>query len=180
MLDSEAWRSLSPVARLVYIALKRRTRSNGENNGKAFLSVRDAATECGAHRNTIHRAFWDLQAAGFIKPSTLGHLGVEGVGKATTWFLTEMGYPGGKPTKEYLTWTKGRDFTVIKAAAPSRKQKPVTIGVQPRHQNCDVFGEPVTGEVTPCHSSCDVSAVFEHAPVTPVVPHLESTSRGRA
>lgn len=178
MLDCVAWRSLSPIARLVYIALRRRTRP--ETNGRAFLSIRDAADECGVHRNTITRAFWDLQAAGFIVATELGHLGWEGRGKATTWRLTELGFPGGGPTKDYLKWSPGNDFGVVKAASPtSQKQKPGTNEVHPRHNFCAVLPEPVTKEVPPCHQDCAVSGDFGAEPVTPIVPHLESTRRGR-
>src|SRR4051794_26737026 len=74
-LDCE-WRTLSPIARLVYIALRRRARP--ETNGKVLLSVRDAADESGVYRNT---AFWELQCLGFIVATELAHLGAEGMGK---------------------------------------------------------------------------------------------------
>ena len=169
-----AWRSLSPVARLVYIALKRRTRPDA--NGRTFLSVRDAAEECGAHRNTIAGAYHELQAHGFLVPTAVGHLGVEGKGKATTWRLTELGHAGGRPTKDYLRWSPGKNYPVLKAARPSaRKQKPGTNGVQSCHKSCAVLLEPVTGIGTPCHKNRADSSQYEVHPVTGIVPHLEST-----
>jgi hypothetical protein len=177
MLDCPAWRSLPPVARLLYIAVKRRTWL--ENNGRVFLSVRDAAEECGAHRNTIMLAFRDLQARGFLVAMEIGHLGVEGQGKATTWRLTELGYIGGRPTKEYLTWSTANEFPVRKASGPIRKnQNPVTSEVQSRHKNCDVFEDPGTSGVPSCHKSSDVSALPGFRPVTDFVPHLESARGG--
>ena len=177
MLDCAAWRSLTPIARLLYLALKRRARP--ETNGRVFLSVRDAAVECGAHRNTIMRAFRELQAGGFIVATEIGHLGVEGCGKATTWRLTEFGHLGQRPTKDYLRWSKGKDFEVAKAgSSPRKRQKPVTSGVQSRHKNGAVFERPGTNAVPPCHKSGDVSTLSGFRPVTEFVPHLEFAMGG--
>jgi hypothetical protein len=40
-----AWKAMSPSARCIYIALKQRYSSNFKNNGKLYLSVRQAAKE---------------------------------------------------------------------------------------------------------------------------------------
>jgi hypothetical protein len=81
-LDCPAWCALGPHARLLYIALKRRARP--ETNGKVFLSTRKAADEIGAHRNTTLTAYRELQAKGFLVVGVLGHLGRDGMAKATT------------------------------------------------------------------------------------------------
>ena len=170
-LDCAAWRSLSPIARLVYMALKRRARP--ETNGHVFLSIRDAAEECGAHRNTVMRAFRELQAHGFLVATKVGHLGAEGLGKATTWRLTEIGYPGGGPTKEYLRWLMGQDFPVALAVCSPKNQKPGTSEVQARHKDCAVSEHPGTNGVPSCHEFGDVPAIIDFKPVTSIVPHLE-------
>lgn len=176
-LACQAWRRLSPVARLVYIALKRQTRP--ETNGTTHRSIREAAEECGAHRNTIAGAYHELQAHGFLVATAVGHLGVEGKGKATTWRLTELGHAGGRPTKDYLRWSPGNDYPILKPARPSaRKQKPGTNGVHACHKDCDVLADPVTEIVTPCHKDCAVSGQYEARPVTGIVPHLYYTREG--
>ena len=48
VLDSPAWKAMSPGARLLYICLLRRLSYNNFNNGKIFRSTRDAAEEIGA------------------------------------------------------------------------------------------------------------------------------------
>lgn len=178
MLDCAAWRALGPVAKLLYIALKRRARP--ENNGDVYLSLRTAAQEVGAHRNTVQAAFRDLQAKGFAEVKSLGRLGVEGVGKATTWILDELGTPGDpRPRKRYLAWSPGNDFPVTPGPKPApKKQNPVTSIVQPCHNDCAVSAEPVTMVVPPCHNDCAVSGISPPDPVTSIVPHLESTMEG--
>ena len=48
---SEAWATLRPGPRALYIELKRRY--NGSNNGEIYLSHRDAAEALNVHRNTV-------------------------------------------------------------------------------------------------------------------------------
>ena len=70
MLDSEAWKSLNPIARAVYIALKRRhrNRSNGKsNNGYISMSRREAAQATGFSESAMRNAFPELIDKGFIK-----------------------------------------------------------------------------------------------------------------
>ena len=55
ILDSPAWKAMSHGARVLYVALKRRYSSNFKNNGKVFLSQRDASEEIGSHHNQIAR-----------------------------------------------------------------------------------------------------------------------------
>ena len=65
IMKSEAWRSLSPVARCVWTEIM--LRFNGNNNGQIPLSCREAATLCNTSNNTAARAFNDLIDRGFIK-----------------------------------------------------------------------------------------------------------------
>ncbi len=92
---TEAWASLKPGPRALYIELKRRY--NGHNNGKLFLSHRDAAKALNVHRNTIGGYFAELEAKGFIRMVTGPYLGPSGVGLATCWALEEVPtYDGAK------------------------------------------------------------------------------------
>ena len=50
-LDTPAWRALSHGARSLYVGLKRRYSPNSHNNGRLFLSQRDAEKELGSHHN---------------------------------------------------------------------------------------------------------------------------------
>ena len=71
MLRSAAWRSLSPVARSVFIELA--AIYNGGNNGRLALSVRDAADRMGCSKTTAARAFGELTQTGFIDLCSRGH-----------------------------------------------------------------------------------------------------------
>jgi hypothetical protein len=89
MMATEAWATMSPGPRALYVELKKRY--NGHNNGAIFLSHRDAAMACNVHRNTVGNWFRLLEERGFIEMTKGPHLGPSGVGIAATWTLTE--YP---------------------------------------------------------------------------------------
>ena len=107
-LATPAWRAMSHGARSLYVALKLRYSSNFKNNGKIFLSSRDAETELGSNRDSVLRWFRELQHYGFIVMTNPGALGVDGKGKAPHWRLTEVGYRNDPPTKDFLRWNKVR------------------------------------------------------------------------
>ena len=129
MLNSPAWRATSMGARMLYIHLKRRWSFKQRNNGRIFLSQRDAQEEIGLRwRDRIGRWFRELQHFGFIAMTNAGGLGVDGKGKAPHWRLTELEAPGGRngdtmmlPTKDYLKWN-GDKFKDSKGAAKRTAQ----------------------------------------------------------
>lgn len=119
---SQAWATLKPGPRALYIELKRRY--NGANNGRIFLSHRDAANSLSVHRNTVGPWFDELQERGFIRMTQGPHLGPSGIGKASVWALDEEATPDMKPAlKRFMSWTE--------------KQNPRTKNVTPRHSECD-------------------------------------------
>jgi DNA-binding transcriptional MocR family regulator len=102
---TEAWASLKPGPRALYIELKRRF--NGTNNGDIFLSHRDAALALGVNRNTVGAYFYDLADRGFIRLVTAPHLGPAGVGIASKWALEEEATRDGRPAqKAFIGWRK--------------------------------------------------------------------------
>jgi hypothetical protein len=112
VLDSAAWRAMSHGARSLYVALKRRYWPNHNNNGRIYLSQRQAIKELGSGMTEIVRWFRELQHYGFIVMMTPGCLGVNGKGKSPRWRLTEVAYMRGTsskgmedmPTKDFLKW----------------------------------------------------------------------------
>jgi hypothetical protein len=112
MMGSRAWQALSMGARVLYTHLKARWRSRTRNNGRLFLSQREAVEEMGCvQRDSVSRWFRELEHYGFIVKTAEGSLGVDGKGKAPHWRLTEAEAPGGRngdtwmlPTKDYLKW----------------------------------------------------------------------------
>ena len=115
-IDSPAWKAMSHGARSLYVALRRRYFQNSNNNGRIYLSQRDAVKEVGSHHNEIARWFRELQFYGFIVMTKGGSLGVEGKGKAPHWRLTELGYMTDLPTRDFERW-RGAKFV-------DRKTKP--------------------------------------------------------
>ena len=100
---SEAWASLRPGPRALYIELKRLY--NGSNNGQIFLSHRDAADAINVHRNTIGSYFSELEQRGFIRMTQKPHLGLNGSGQASVWALEEVATNDGKPAgKAFIRW----------------------------------------------------------------------------
>ena len=107
-IESPAWRDLSHGAKCLYLVLKKR--SPGTN--KAYISTRIAARELKASRTKVREWFAELEHYGFIVLDKHGCLGVDGVGKAPHWRLTELGTtsqanPNGlfePPPQDFLRW----------------------------------------------------------------------------
>ena len=106
-MASPAWRSLSPVARCLYVELK--LLYVGTNNGKLFLSVRMAAERINVSKTTAALAFKELEDRGFIrlsKPSSFNMKAIARRGDAACWLLTE--YPeGDRPgagSLDFMRW----------------------------------------------------------------------------
>jgi hypothetical protein len=119
-ISCPAWKALSHGARSLYACLKTRYSSNLKNNGRIYLSTRDATEELGSHshRDNVRRWFRELQYFGFIVMRDPGCLGVDGRGKAPHWRLTEIGYMTDPPTRDYLRWSA--------SASTSRKAQNIT------------------------------------------------------
>jgi len=100
---SDAWATLKPGPRALYVELKRRF--NGSNNGRIILSHRDAAIALNVNRNTVGAWFQILQDRGFIRMTQEPYLGPSGVGKASVWALDELPTGDMKPAmKTFMSW----------------------------------------------------------------------------
>jgi len=119
---SEAWATLRPGPRALYIELKRRY--NGRNNGQIILSHRDAARALAVHRNTVGPWFEELQERGFVRMIQAPYLGPSGIGQASVWALEELPMQNGHaPPKSFMSWRA--------------KKKPRTENRTARHTECD-------------------------------------------
>jgi hypothetical protein len=109
-MKTEPWKMLSHGARSLYAILKWRYNSITQN--AVFASTRDAEKELGQHstRPNVMRWFRELEHYGFIRMVSPAHHGVNGHGKAPHWRLTEEGYLGKEPTRDFLRWD-GTPFT---------------------------------------------------------------------
>lgn len=129
---SEAWSTLKPGPRALYIELKRRY--FGSNNGRIILSHRDAAKALHVHRNSVGPWFLELKDRGFIRMTRPPHLGPSGIGKASVWALEEYPTDDMKPArKTFMSWRE--------------KQNPRTKKRTPRPNECDTpqFQQGKTG-----------------------------------
>lgn len=108
LLASQAWQSLKPGPRALYVELKRRY--NGSNNGRLFLSHRNAAAALGVHRNTVGGYFEDLIDRGFIRETQGSYLGPSGVGQAAHFALEEYDCDDGRPApKRFMAWRENQN-----------------------------------------------------------------------
>jgi hypothetical protein len=103
LLESAAYRALSPNARAVLVELTRM--DNGSNNGVLWLSVRDAAAHMGvANTKTASAALSELQDMGFIVMTKDAHFRVKAAdtSRARCWRLTWLPVPKRQgPTNDY-------------------------------------------------------------------------------
>ena len=75
-MRSPAWRATSYGARSLYVHLKLRWRSRPRNNGRLYLSHRDAQEEMGrATRDSISRWYRELEFYGFVVKTAEAALG---------------------------------------------------------------------------------------------------------
>jgi hypothetical protein len=106
-IETPAWRSLSPVARSLYVEVK--LLYVGTNNGRLFLSVRMAAELINVSKTTAALAFKELEERGFIrlsKPSSFNMKATARRGDATCWILTEhpVGDRSGAGSLDFMRW----------------------------------------------------------------------------
>ena len=129
MLDLPAWKVCSPGARLLYISLKRFLNEKIDNNGKIYLSYREACEALGTRSmQSIARWFAELEFYGFIVKTTEGYLGVYGKGIAPHYRLTECMWKGQAATRDYERW----DGTLFDPKPARKKQNPVPVTGAPR------------------------------------------------
>jgi len=121
---TEAWATLKPGPRALYIELKRLF--NGRNNGRIILSQRDAAKAINVNRNTVGGYFAELEARGLIEMTERPHLGPSGVGKAAIWALQELPMSDGKPAQRgFVLWRE------------KKKPRSKTVQVCPNNRDTD-------------------------------------------
>ncbi len=174
MLQTSAWRALSPKAQALYLWVKLEWHGpRFNNNGKLQFSCRQAALAMGIGVNAAMIGFRELQAKGFIVVTRPGALGVEGEARGPSYELTEVPLPGSSNQigrRLYEQWSEGKDFAVIKHQAnnPTGRngRKPPC---RNRRQTClqsrDVQSEPVSKSKTPYLENGDVAAGKDAATV---------------
>ena len=138
---TEAWRSLKPWSRLLYIEL--RGKYNSRNNGDISMSYQEAEQLLGCSNKPIPNAFWELQDRGLIKAVQKGSFSwkvrFEGKGRATTWLLTE------KKTRHAKSGPDARQKRAIPADMARQKRAYGTPEAGHFEQNALHNGTPKAG-----------------------------------
>lgn len=106
MQRSEAWQSLSPRARAVFLEIQ--ARFNGTNNGLIPLSCREASELCNISKDTASRAFNDLIDRGFIRLARDASFATKRISRL--WRLTHKidNRNGHQPTNEWKAYRKNK------------------------------------------------------------------------
>jgi hypothetical protein len=104
LLASDAWAFLKPAAKVLFIELKRQF--TGSNNGKIFISHRDAALKLGMHRNSIGGLFKQLEDVALIERTANAKIGPAGIGAATLWKIAGLPMPVVREPKEKKKFDK--------------------------------------------------------------------------
>jgi hypothetical protein len=122
MLRSPAWRSLSTVARSIFVELA--AIYNGRNNGRLALSARDAAERVRCSKNTAARAFAELTQKGFVDLCSRGHFDRK-TPHAAEYRLTlhSCDRAGERASKRFMNWHPDQPKSV---AGPTRGTAGVT------------------------------------------------------
>ena len=112
MLRSPAWQSLGPVARSLLIEVW--ARHNGINNGEISFSVREAAERLCIHRDTVSKAFHELENKGFLKARQRGSFTYK-VRHASEWKITDEPFRDKPASKDFMRWkpTAEKQKTVL-------------------------------------------------------------------
>lgn len=115
-VDSAAWQELDPVARVLYLELKRRF--NGSNNGSIGLGCREAAAALHVGVNTVSLAFKRLRQHDLVEPMAPALLTTQGR-RATEWLLTECpdDVNGTPASNAFKRWSKN-----ISPVLPQRRR----------------------------------------------------------
>jgi hypothetical protein len=101
LLNSEAWGSLKPSERALFVELKRR--HNGSNNGQIGLSCREAAKFCKINADTASKGLRRLTELGFTKVRKVGAFSVK-CRHSTEYELTDEDCDGRPATKDFMSW----------------------------------------------------------------------------
>ena len=153
ILDAPAWRALDFIARALWLLLRRKLRNDGLNNGKIWLSCRDAAEEVGANKDTIARRYAELEHYGFLRKTTEGFLGVDGCGIAPHYRFTDLAHGTHPPTRDFEKW-EGEIFVYTPRRGRLKKQDPVPPRDTPRTTAWDIRTPPGDGSV--CTATEDI------------------------
>src|SRR5262245_29170908 len=153
ILDAKAWHATDPIARLLWIELRRKLRNDRLNNGKIYRATLVAAKAIGASKNTIVRRYAELEHYGFLRKTTGAYLGLDGRGIAPHYRFTDLMHGTQPATRDYEKWD-GELFAYTPRHSRSKKQNPVPRRGTPRTTRWDI--PKVAGGGAVCTTAWDI------------------------
>jgi hypothetical protein len=147
IMKAPAWRAMSPGARLLWIELRGWLRNDWSNNGRLFLSCRDAAEALGT-KSTRSAVRWyqELEHYGFLRKTSEGFLGSDGHGIAAHYRFTDLLHGTHPATRDYEKWD-GELFVYMPHRPVRKKQNPVPLGDTPCAPRGHIRKAPETSAV---------------------------------
>jgi hypothetical protein len=133
-MATPAWRAMSLGARMLYVELRGHLSNDFSNNGRVFLSDRDAAEDLGVTPGTVVRYYAEIEHYGFLRKTSGGFLGSDGRGIAAHYRFTEFAHGTHPPTRDFEKWD-GELFAYASRRASRKKQNPVSKIHTPRVEN---------------------------------------------
>lgn len=161
MMESRAWRALSPQERAVYIEVARVY--NGANNGSLARSVRQLSDLANVNKDTAGRCLARLVEVGFLERVTPGGFSRK-TPHAAEWRLTQFrcDKTGAAPAKTFLKWNP-------------ENQKPV----RDEGQSVRTKGTTPPLNEPDCPKSRDGKEQYKNR-IGPPVPDTYTSSQGRS
>ncbi len=137
MLNSPAWKTMSPNAKALLIAVWQR--HNGVNNGEISYAVSEAA-EIGMKSSPAARAFVELQDRGFLKVSRQSSFTLKKK-LARTWILTAERYREEPATRDFMKWPPKKRAAKKTKHGPSQGTVGPAGGTDPpgEHRNATIL-----------------------------------------
>jgi hypothetical protein len=154
ILKTQAWQSLSPVARSIYLEIG--AIFDWTNNGRLALSARQIADRMPISRATATRGFSELERKGFIAARKRSGFNMKsGERRATEWRMTryKCNVTGDLPTKNFMAWKPGLVEVKAKYAASPNSHTSLATKPPPEHN------PKIRAAVAPTRSRPAVSGV---------------------
>lgn len=171
-LDTAAWQSLKPGPRALYLELKRKY--NGNNNGKIFLSHRDAAQHLNVGRDTVAGYFETLTELGFII-QTRGHcLGPSGQGQAASYALAECPLHGQPATKAFTVWEKQKPSRKIRHSLAGKSDH---LCRKTRHSTVQMSENPATSGPKQHSTVSESPAIYTSSHIPPAKTRVAEVTK---
>ena len=160
--EALAWRAMSPSARLLWIELRGWLRNDRLNNGKIFLSCRNAAKAIGTKsKSSIVRWYAENEHYGFLRKTSEGFLGSDGRGIAAKYRFTDLAHGTHPATRDYEKWS-GELFVYTPRRPARKKQNPVPTMGTPRTHHGDIRKARQAGPVCTHHGDIGEAAECTH------------------